>query len=311
MFSGGRSRFDRSCGNELIGSDQIARVVKEETWDWRSFRGLQDVKVSPFIKWAGGKGQLLEYMKFPARFGTYHEPFLGGGATFFGLQPPSAFLSDVNEELTNAYRVVKENVEDLITSLKQLAADYSEEEFYNIRAQDPSWLESVDRAARFIFLNKTCYNGLYRVNRKGKFNVPFGRYKAPRICDPDSLRSASEVLQHAIVKARDFRDALKLVEPGDFVYLDPPYVPVSKTSNFTEYTSKSFTWFDHEALAEEAVRLRDEVRCFVLVSNSYQAKVKSLYERLGFRIQHVAAQRVIGSSKASRGRINELLIRNY
>lgn len=285
--------------------------MKEETWDWHSFRGLQDASVSPFVKWAGGKSQLIEYMKFPARFRTYHEPFLGGGAVFFGLQPRSAFLSDVNEELTNCYRVVKENVEKLISALKQLAGDYSEEEYYDVRAQDPTSLDPVDRAARFIFLNRTCYNGLYRVNREGKFNVPFGRYKAPRIRDPEGLRSASQVLQHAIVKTRDFRDALKLVEPDDFVYLDPPYMPVSKTSNFTEYTSKSFTWSDQEALAEAAVGLRDEVRCFILISNSFQPKVKSLYERLGFRIRHVTALRVIGSRPSSRGRINELLISSY
>jgi len=149
------------------------------------------------------------------------------------------------------------------------------------------------------------------VNRDGKFNVPFGRYKAPRICDAEGLRLASEVMQHAIVKTRDFRDAFELVEPNDFVYLDPPYVPVSKTSNFTEYTSNSFTWDDQEALAEAALKLRDEVRCFVLISNSYQRNIKSLYERLGFRIRHVTAQRVIGSKASSRGRINELLISNY
>jgi len=250
-------------------------------------------------------------MKLPARFRTYHEPFLGGGAVFFALQPRSAFLSDVNEELTNAYRIVKENVEKLISVLKSVSGEVTEDDYYQIRAQDPETLDPVDRAARFIFLNRTCYNGLYRVNREGKFNVPFGRYKSPRICDAEGLRLASEALQHAIVKTRDYQDALKLVETNDFVYLDPPYVPVSKTSNFTEYTRKSFAWLDQEALAQAALRLRDEVRCFVLISNSYQAKVKSLYERLGFKIRHVTAQRVIGSRPTSRGRINELLISNY
>jgi len=254
---------------------------------------------------------LLEYMKVPARFNTYHEPFLGGGAVFFALQPRSAFLSDINEELTNAYRVVKESVEKLISVLKEASGEVTEDDYYEVRAQDPESLDPVDRAARFIFLNRTCYNGLYRVNRDGKFNVPFGRYKAPRICDAEGLRLASEALRHAIVKTRDFQDALKLVEPNDFIYLDPPYVPVSKTSNFTEYTRKSFTWHDQEALAEAASRLRDGVKCFVLISNSYQPKLKSLYERLDFRIRHVTAQRVIGSRPSSRGRINELLISNY
>src|SRR5207253_4334393 len=223
--------------------------------------------------------QSLEYMKVPARFRTYHEPFLGGGAVFFALQPKSAFLSDVNEELTNAYRVVKGDVEKLISVLKEASGEVTEDDYYEVRSQDPDSLDPVDRAARFIFLNKTCYNGLYRVNRDGKFNVPFGRYKAPRICDAEGLRLASEVMQHAIVKTRDFRDAFELVEPNDFVYLDPPYVPVSKTWNFTEYTSNSFTWDDREALAEAALKLRDEVRCFVLISNSYQRNIKSLYER--------------------------------
>ena len=285
--------------------------MKQETWDWRSFRSLQGSRVAPFIKWAGGKSQLLEYMKVPARFRTYHEPFLGGGAVFFALQPRSAFLSDVNEELTNAYRVVKESVEKLISVLKEASGEVTEDDYYEVRAQDPESLDPVNRAARFIFLNKTCYNGLYRVNRDGKFNVPFGRYKAPRICDAEGLRLASEALKHAIVKTRDFQDALKLVEPNDFVYLDPPYVPLSKTSNFTEYTSKSFTWQDQEMLAAAALRLRDEVRCFVLISNSYHPKIRSLYERIGFRLRHVTAQRVIGSTASSRGRINELLISNY
>ena len=267
--------------------------------------------MGPFIKWAGGKGQLLAYMRFPSRFNNYHEPFVGGGAVFFALQPRSPFLSDVNPELVNTYHAVKEKVEDLIDSLRELEKSYSGEKYYEMRAIDPELLDPVSRAARFVFLNKTCYNGLYRVNRAGRFNVPWGRYKKPRICDPAGLRAASAVLRRAVIKTRDFRDALRIPERGDFVYIDPPYVPISKTSAFTEYTSKSFAWADHEALAEEAERLRDDVGCLVLLSNSYSAKVKSLYQGRGFHVRHVTASRAISSKASTRGRINELLISSY
>jgi len=285
--------------------------VNQETWDWRSFRSLQGARVTPFVKWAGGKSQLLEYIKVPARFRTYHEPFLGGGAVFFALQPRSAFLSDVNDELTNAYKVVKERVEKLISVLKEASGEVTEDDYYEVRARDPASLDAVDRAARFIFLNKTCYNGLYRVNRDGKFNVPFGRYRAPRICDAEGLRLASEALQHAIVKTRDFKDALKLVEPSDVVYLNPPYVQVSRTSRFTEYTNHSFDWSDQVNLATEAARLRDDVGCVVLISNSYNPKIEHLYRELKFHIRHVTSPRVIGATLASRVRTREILASTF
>lgn len=285
--------------------------MREEIWNWQAHTGEQRLRAGPFIKWAGGKGQLLDHLKFPSRFNNYHEPFLGGGAVFFALQPRSSFLSDVNPELINAYHVVKQNVEALIDSLRELEREYSEEKYYEMRALDPEWLDPVARAACFVFLNKTCYNGLYRVNRAGKFNVPFGHRKRPRVCDPEGLRAASTALRHAVIKTRDFRDALRIAERGDFAYLDPPYVPISKTSAFTEYTSSSFSWADHEALADEAERLRDEVGCQVLLSNSYSAKVKSLYQRKGFQIRHVTAARAISSKASTRGKINELVISSY
>lgn len=265
----------------------------------------------PFVKWAGGKAQLVEYMKFPKTFNAYHESFVGGGAVFFALQPRYAFLSDLNPELINAYQVVKSNVEALIRSLKLMEGNHSEQEFYRLRAQDPIGLEPIRRAARFVYLNKTCYNGLYRVNKSGQFNVPFGRYKNPRICDAEGLRATSSALMHATIKCRDYRDALKLAEPGDFVYLDPPYVPLSPTSNFTEYTHQSFRWGDQLALAEEAARLRDEVGCHVLLSNSFDARVKALYQKLGFHLRLVTSTRLISADSASRGKINEILASSY
>jgi len=285
--------------------------VRESTWDWRTYRGLLKAQVSPFLKWAGGKSQLLEYMKFPTRYAAYHEPFLGGGAVFFGLQARPAYLSDANEDLVNTYSVVKGNVEQLIPALREMEKEYSENTYYEIRSQNPGSLDSVNRAARFIFLNKTCYNGLYRVNKDGEFNVPFGRYKKPNICDENVLRSASEVLQSTVVRTCDFREGLEKVRIGDFVYMDPPYVPVSTTSRFTEYTNRSFDWSDHQALARQAQRIGEEIGCYVLISNSFQQRVKQLYEDFGFIVRRVRANRTIASRPASRKRIDELLISNY
>jgi DNA adenine methylase len=268
------------------------------------------VKAKPFIKWAGGKSQLLPNMSklFPPReqIGTYFEPFLGGGAVFFYLQPPRAYLSDSNNELVELYNVVKNNVEELLEALK--GHKNEPEYFYEIRAQDPSSLSVVRRAARFIYLNKTCFNGLYRVNSKGQFNVPFGRYKNPLIRDAEGLRAASMALQHAKIKHDDFQSVLTQAKPTDFIYFDPPYHPLNKTSSFTSYTSEKFGEEEQKQLAN-TYRLLAECGCFVMLSNSDTPLIRELYK--DFHIHEIQASRAINSKPEGRGKITELLIINY
>lgn len=268
------------------------------------------VKASPFIKWAGGKGRLLPQMApfFPPsdRYVRYFEPFLGGGAVFFFLQPASAFLSDLNEELINAFKVVRDDVEELILSLykHRNEAEY----YYRVRALDPHHLDPVERASRFIYLNKTCYNGLYRVNRKGQFNVPFGRYREPRIVDPEGLRAASLALQGTRLWVSDFAAALAKVGAGDFVYLDPPYHPLSPTASFTSYTSTDFGESDQRRLSELYKEL-DHRGALLMLSNSDTSLIHRLYD--GFLFIKIQARRAISCRADRRGPITELLILNY
>jgi DNA adenine methylase len=191
----------------------------------------------PFLKWVGGKGQLLEQFRglLPANYGRYFEPFLGGGAVFFSQTPPRAVLSDVNSELVDCYVAIRDAVEDVIEALR--AHRYEKAHYYEVRSLDPGSLALSERAARTIFLNRTGYNGLYRVNRRGGFNVPFGRYSNPRLCDPANLRACALALRGVDIRCREFDDAVKGARRQDFVYFDPPYVPVSTTSNFTNYVA--------------------------------------------------------------------------
>lgn len=267
---------------------------------------------SPFLKWAGGKTQLLSTFDqfIPEKFNRYHEPFVGGGAMFFhmvGRTPGlNASLSDLNDELINCYAVVRDNVEQLIKALKKHRneSDY----FYQVRALDTSQLNEVQRAARLIYLNKTCFNGLYRVNSRGQFNVPFGSYKNPRTCDEDNLRAASEALAKTKLKHEHFSDALKSAKAGDFVYLDPPYQPLSATSSFTSYTSKCFGDKDQQQLAAVFAEL-DKRGCRVMLSNSDNEFVSDLYRK--YRLELVYATRAINCRADRRGKITELLIMNY
>jgi len=238
------------------------------------------------VKWAGGKGQLLRSLEkhFPKTFGTYYEPFLGGGAVFFYLVDKrhrfNAVLSDINSELIVAYRIIKEQVEDLIMQLKNHEKQYKlepEEYYYHVRNDhEPSG--DVERAARLIFLNKTCYNGLYRVNKKGKFNVPFGRYKNPKICDKRNLLTVSKVLQwsSAELLVADFQESTNDAEKGDFIYFDPPYQPTSSTANFTSYTQSGFSKEEQERLGKWFREL-DKRQCQILLSNSNTQEVHDIY----------------------------------
>ncbi len=264
---------------------------------------------TPFLKWAGGKGQLLPPIlsRMPAEIvGTYVEPFIGGGAVFFELarlgRITRAKLFDRNAELIATYRAVRDDVEAVIAALARHHND--EEHYYDVRALDPQDLEPAERAARTIFLNRVGFNGLYRVNASGEFNVPFGRYKNPRICDEHGLRLASQALRIAEIEVADFEESCARVEPGDVVYLDPPYLPVSRTASFTSY-SGAFGEDDHRRLASVFASLVDR-GAFALLSNSDTKLARQLYA--GFKITTVQATRAINSKADRRGAVREILV---
>jgi DNA adenine methylase len=279
------------------------------------------MKPSPFVKWAGGKSQLLSQFDpyLPAQFRRYIEPFVGGGAVFFHLlrqgrlAAGEVVLMDSLEELMNCYRVVQTQVEELIAELQRHEPHkHDEDYFYQVRAWDrsPDYARrnEIERAARFLFLNRTCYNGLYRVNRRGEFNVPFGRYRNPNICPARKLRDARRALQGVTLLAGDFTRSLEAAAPGDFVYLDPPYQPMSDTANFTSYTLHDFGLQDQRRLADLFHEL-DRRGCQVMLSNSSTALIHELYA--GYRQVEVQATRVISSKTDARGAIPELLVMNY
>lgn len=272
----------------------------------------------PFVKWVGGKRQLLPEIKklMPSRneISTYYEPFVGGGAVFLDLEPKKAVINDFNSELMNTYKVIKEDVETLIISLKEHVND--SEYFYNLRSKDREeeflkWSD-VERASRFIYLNKTCYNGLYRVNSQGFFNTPFGSYKKPNIINEYVLRELSVYFNKAKITFRtgDFEDSLKGIRKGSFVYFDPPYAPLTSTSNFTGYTSGGFD-------VSEQIRLRnlcdklDSKGIKFLLSNSNVELIQELYSGRGYTIKEVDAKRSINSKGDKRGNVGEVLIYNY
>jgi DNA adenine methylase len=262
----------------------------------------------PFLKWAGGKGQLLDQLRplMPGSFGRYFEPFLGGGAVYFALRPPTACLSDSNEELINTYRILRDRPADLLRALQPLRTD--ELTYYRWRDAEVSRLSDVKRAARLIYLNRTCYNGLYRVNKQGRFNVPYGRHRSPPRVKAAELRAASQALQRANLVCADYRQAVAQASAGDFIYLDPPYVPVSRYSDFKRYTQAFFSLEDHVALAD-AVRDLTRRGCLVMLSNSDCPQVRELYR--GMRMTRVHARRRINKDGSKRSAISELVIRNY
>jgi DNA adenine methylase len=287
-----------------------ARKTKEPQLGYNLELATQRIKAKPFIKWAGGKWQLVPLFAahFPPlqKINRYFEPFLGGAAVFFHLQHPRSFLSDSNSELVELYQTVRDDVENLIEILKGHRNE--ETYYYRIRAQNPASLSPVQRAARFIFLNKTCYNGLYRVNSKMQFNVPFGKYKKPTLCDAEGLRAASLALQYAEIAVSDFEHAVSSAEHGDLVYFDPPYHPISKTSSFTSYTAEKFDDKEQERLAR-VFRDLDRRGCYVMLSNSDAPLIRELYA--GFQIIEVQANRAINCKPEGRGKITELLIKNH
>lgn len=267
------------------------------------------IKAKPFLKWAGGKSRLVGTLSdlLPDEIETYYEPFLGGGALFFHLAQQGRFrravLNDFNPELVNCYTVIRDEVDDLVRRLGALTVN--REAFYSIRALDPDSLPPVDRAARTIYLNKTGFNGLYRQNKQGAFNVPWGDYANPKVVDEPNLRLCSALLESVSLRLGDFDQAIQDAERGDAVYFDPPYVPLSATSNFKSYTKEGFTFDDQKRLSE-TFRELSERNVFVLESNSDTATVHNLYEI--FEKEVVRMRRNINSKANSRGPVNELVI---
>lgn len=266
----------------------------------------------PFVKWVGGKGQLLNILieNLPTDMATYYEPFLGGGALFFALQPKLAVLSDINSDLIEAFSCVQQFPEELISDLS--AHKYDEDYFYSLRNIDRTpyftSLSPVQRTSRLIYLNKACYNGLYRVNSKGQFNTPFGRYSNPTICDSENLRSCSVALKNTSLLCDTFKESTHTARAGDFIYLDPPYLPINATSNFTGYVAGGFSLADQEELAEYCSELNSRNIKFLL-SNSDTETTRALYKN--FNISSVKALRAVNSKAAKRGPVSELLVKNY
>jgi len=266
-----------------------------------------------FVKWAGGKKQLLEQFKplFPEKIERFFDTFIGGGAVSFfvikNYKPKEIFLSDINEELINTLNVIKNNVESLIQELKKLKASHNKEKFYEVRALNTKELSKVERASRFIYLNKTCFNGLYRVNSKGGFNVPFNNAKNPLICPEEDLREISELLQNAKIEVKQFHEIESEVKKNDFIYFDPPYYPLKRES-FTTYTKEAFLEKEQERLAQ-LFRTLDKKGCKVMLSNSDTKFIKDLYQ--DYPIKIVKANRMINCDGKGRGKINELVVTNY
>ena len=270
--------------------------------------------IHPFLKWAGGKRQLLpEIRKYlPNKFTTYYEPFLGAGAVLFDIQPSKAIVNDINSDIINVYEVIKNNLDDLIEDLKthKNESDY----FYGIRELDRTnefkEMSNIKKASRIIFLNKTCFNGLFRVNNQGQFNVPFGRYKNPNIINEITLKSISKYLNNNNIKIlnSDFVDSVKNIRENGFVYFDPPYDPISDSSSFTGYTLNGFNKDEQIRLKKLCDKLNDK-GCKFLLSNSATPFILDLYK--DYEINIVKASRSINSVGSGRGKINEVLVRNY
>jgi DNA adenine methylase len=271
--------------------------------------------VRPFLKWAGGKRQLIPTIlgnHLPKKYNMYYEPFIGGGALLFTLQPTKAIINDSNSELINCYEVIRDSIDELIDDLKRHENDKNY--YYAIRDWDRkksySHKTKIERASRIIFLNKTCYNGLFRVNSQGQFNVPFGSYKNPNILDVAVLKAVNKYLNENQIKLlnQDFNEAVKHAQSGDFLYLDPPYDPVSESASFTGYDINGFD-------KDEQIRLKktcDDLTqrgCSVLLSNAYTEFIVELYK--DYHQTKISATRAINSNGQKRGKVDEILIKNY
>ncbi len=269
----------------------------------------------PFLQWVGGKREMIsQYEKyFPKKYNHYFEPFLGGGAMFFKLTPTKSFLNDNNQELFEVYKGVRDFPELVISILKNLRDRHSKELYMKIRELDRQYdlykdFRDYEIAARAIYLNQTCFNGVYRVNQKGQFNVPIGSSLNRLICDQDTILKASKVLKKASIQCVDFEKAIEKAEKGDFVYLDPPYYPVSKYSDFTRYTKEKFYQEDQVRLKESVDKLTKK-GVYAMISNSDCDFIRNLYK--GFEVKTVVSSRSLNCKSDKRGEVSEVLITNY
>ena len=277
---------------------------------------LKYYNLQPFTKWTGGKRQLLPVIKklMPESYNHYYEPFIGGGALFFDLAPKKAVINDYNAELINCYQQIKENPNELIELLKVHKENNSKEYYLELRSVDRddriNKMPDVQRAARILYMLRVDFNGLYRVNSKNQFNVPYGRYKNPKIVDEELIHAISIYLNsnQIEIKAGDFEDALLNVQKEDFIYFDPPYIPLSDTSAFTSYTHEGFSYDDQVRLRDAFKRLSD-AGAYVMLSNSSSHLVEELYQQ--FNIHYVEATRTNGAKSSSRGKISEIIVTNY
>ena len=294
---------------KVVNEDNFIAIKRQRN---KRAKSIVDVP-KPFLKWAGGKRQLISQMDqyFPKEFTKYIEPFVGGGAIFFYLLPKKTILIDINNELINTYKIIKNNISELIELLRK--HKYERKYYYAIRNADRDsntfndWPD-IQKASRTIYMNHCCYNGLYRVNSKGYFNVPFGKYKNPKFCDEINLKAVNQALQNTYLVKSSFLKCLDYAEKGDFVYFDPPYVPISESANFTSYTKENFGKNDQIKLFE-VFKTLDERGCKVMLSNSYSEFTLDLYK--DYRINTLQAKRAINSDPNNRGEIKEVLITNY
>lgn len=277
----------------------------------QELQGLQ-----PFTKWTGGKRQLLPVIKalMPKQFNTYYEPFVGGGALFFDLVRDKAVIGDFNAELINCYQQIKDNPKAVLAALQHHADMNSKDYYLDLRSFDRderlNQLTLPEQAARILYMLRVNFNGLYRVNSKNQFNVPYGRYKNPKIVDEELILAVSAYLNQGNITIlnADFEQTVADAQAGDFIYFDPPYIPLSETSAFTSYTHEGFSY-------DEQVRLRDTVRTlsqrgvYVMVSNSSSPLVEELYQE--FDVHHVQATRTNGAASSSRGKISEIIVTTY
>lgn len=277
---------------------------------------IKEVTLQPFTKWTGGKRQLLPVIRelMPKTYNRYFEPFVGGGALFFDLAPKDAVINDFNAELINCYQQIKDNPQELIEILK-VHQEYNSKEYYlDLRSADRDeridMMSEVQRAARILYMLRVDFNGLYRVNSKNQFNVPYGRYKNPKIVDENLVSAISTYLNNnqIEIKKGDFEKAVLDVQPGDFVYFDPPYIPLSETSAFTSYTHEGFSYDDQVRLRDTFKKLND-AGAYVMLSNSSSFLVEELYR--DFNIYYVEATRTNGAKSSSRGKISEIIVTNY
>ena len=277
-------------------------------------RALPEREATPFLKWVGGKGKLARQLSLLYPPGVelmrHVEPFMGGGALFFARSPKRALLCDINRDLVLTYCAVRDEVELVLRHLRQLAKTHGEETYYQARERynARAHASTAERAALFIYLNKTCFNGLYRVNKSGHYNVPMGRYAKPAIADEVTLQAASARLARADIRCTPFESLVAEARPGDFVYMDPPYEPVSRTANFTAYAQDGFTQADQTRL-RDIYRELDRRGSKLMLSNSDAPFIRELYR--GYQIDEVFAARAVSCDPLKRGQVTEIVVRNY